>query len=436
MKIKGIISSLFILLIFGAVGYGGYLFFSDMEGPSIEITPNTGRVAPKTLITLNLKDLAGVRSVVIAVKENNKRTEVFSKSFSPYKQEDSVSFTLEKSPIREGAFELEIKALDASLASFGLGNTRVLTLPMRLDTEPPKISLTTLPPNVRRGGSAVIRYNINEDITKSGVTVADKFFPAFKQENGSYICYFAFAYNLTTQEFTPEITATDLAGNVTTNKLRVHAINRKFKEDTIKITDSFLEKLSQRLSNLAPNASTQFERFLIINKDIRHANAAFLDHLSSETAPITLWKGLFARLPRSASRAGFGDHRTYVYNGEVVDQQWHLGFDLASVRQAKIPAANTGKVIFAGDLGIYGNLVVLDHGLGLMSLYSHLTDIHVGVGDMLNKGDTLGTTGETGMAFGDHLHFGILVGGVEVTPLEWLDPKWIRDNITGRLNAK
>ncbi len=436
MKIKAIITGLLIFLILGAVGYGGYLFFSDMEGPSISISPDTGRVAPNTLITLNLNDVAGVRSVVVAVKANNKRTEVFSKTFSPYKQEDSISFDLQNSPIKEGAFELEIKALDASLASFGLGNSRTITLPMRLDTEPPKLSISTLPPNVRRGGSAVIRYTINEDVQTSGVLVNNKFFPGFKQENGSYICYFAFPHFLTTKEFLPQITAKDFAGNTTTNKLRVHAIPRKFNEDTIKITDSFLEKVSQRLYDLAPNASNPYERFLIINKDIRHANAAFLDHLSKETAPITLWEGLFMRLPRAASRAGFADHRTYVYNGEVIDQQWHLGFDLASVKRAPIPAANNGKVVFAGDLGIYGNLVVIDHGLGLMSLYSHLTEIQVNIGDMLKKGDTLGTTGETGMAFGDHLHFGILVGGVEVTPLEWLDPKWIRDNITGRLNAK
>ena len=56
--------------------------------------------------------------------------------------------------------------------------------------------------------------------------------------------------------------------------------------------------------------------------------------------------------------------------------------------------------------------------------------------DVIQKGAIIAKTGSTGLAFGDHLHFGILVGGVEVTPLEWLDPKWIKDNITGRLNAQ
>ncbi len=436
MKIKKTISTLFILFVLTSTIYGGYLFFSDMDGPTITISPNTGRVSPDLPITIALNDPAGVRSVIVAVHVQNQRTEIFSKTFSPYKQEDSTSFTLKNSPVREGAFELEIKALDASLASFGLGNSNTIKIPMRLDTEPPRISVTTIPPNVRRGGSAVIRYSINEDVEHTGVMVDDKFFTGFKQDDGSYICYFAFPHYLTTKQFLPKITARDLAGNVTTNTLRVHAINRKFKEDTIKITDNFLDKLSQRLSNLVPSNATPFERFIIINKDIRHANAEFLHHISSNTGTVSLWKGLFMRLPRAASRAGYGDHRTYVYNGEVVDQQSHLGFDLASVKQAPIPASNNGKVIFAGELGIYGNLVVLDHGLGLMSLYSHLTEIKAQVGDLLKKGDTLGTTGETGMAFGDHLHFGILVGGVEVTPLEWLDSKWIRDNITGRLNAK
>ena len=125
-----------------------------------------------------------------------------------------------------------------------------------------------------------------------------------------------------------------------------------------------------------------------------------------------------------------------TYQGKQVGESYHLGFDLASVRNAEVPAANNGRVVFTGELGIYGNLVVIDHGLGLMSLYSHLSEIHVKVGDVVQKGAIIAKTGSTGLAFGDHLHFGILVGGVEVTPLEWLDPKWIKDNITGRLNAQ
>ncbi len=436
MNDKSFFAGLLVVIAICTFGYGAFVFFSDMEGPSISISPDCNRIGPNSNITINLTDPAGVRSVNVAIIVKNRRTEILAKTFSTYKTEDSINFDLKNNPLPEGAFQLEISAHDANLASLHLGNTTTKTLDMRYDSTPPVINFMSLPPNVRRGGSAAIRYTISEDIQQSSVTVNDLSFKAYKQNDGSYICYFAFPHAILPEAYTPKITAIDQAGNTTTSNLRIFALPRVFKEDIINLSDNFLKKLSARLGHLAPNAPNDFERFIAINKDVRLSNAKFLKTLSSQTASSSLWQGSFLRLPRAASRAGYADHRTYMYKGEVVDNQWHLGFDLASVKEAPIPVSNNGTVIFVGNLGIYGNLVVVDHGLGLMSLYSHLTEIKTKVGDTLNKGDILGTTGETGMAFGDHLHFGILVGGVEVTPLEWLDPKWIKDNITDRLNAK
>ena len=181
--------------------------------------------------------------------------------------------------------------------------------------------------------------------------------------------------------------------------------------------------------------TTPLEAYLYINDQLRTANVKILRDIGRNTAAAMLWSQVFVRLPRSAPRAGFGDHRLFHYQGKLVGESFHLGFDLASVRNAEVPSGNSGRVVYSGDLGIYGNLVIIDHGLGLMSLYSHLNDALVKSGDVVQKGQIIGHTGSTGLAFGDHLHFGILVGGIEVTPLEWLDPKWIRDNITSRLEA-
>lgn len=213
------------------------------------------------------------------------------------------------------------------------------------------------------------------------------------------------------------------------------AYERTFKSDSLELSDNFLMSVQNKLQHLAPQVANPLDCYLYINNNVRAANAQTLREIGKNTAAAMLWSGAFARLPRSAARAGFADHRFYNYQGKLVGESYHLGFDLASVRNAEVPAANSGRVVFTGELGIYGNLVVIDHGLGLMSLYSHLSDIQVKVGDVVQKGQTIAHTGSTGLAFGDHLHFGILVGGVEVTPLEWLDPKWIRDNITGRLDA-
>ena len=437
MRKKSMLSTVLGILVLAVLGVGGYTFFKDLEGPIIEVSPNTGRVSPASVLKINMRDVSGIRSVTVGVKKNNVLNVIFSKHFDQYLPERTVEVTLRDANLREGAFDLEVRATDGSLAGFGQGNTRTLQLPMRLDTQPPRISVKTLPPNVRRGGAAVVRYTIDEDVTTSGVLVAGYFVPGYLQKDGSYICFFPFPYTMTARDYknSVEITATDLAGNVTKSHLTVMSFERTFKSDSIEVTDNFLMAVESKLRDLAPDAANPLECYLYINNQVRAANVQALREIGRDTAAAMLWSGVFERLPRSAPRAGFGDHRFFNYQGKPVGESYHLGFDLASVRNAEVPAANSGRVVFCGNLGIYGNLIVIDHGLGLMSIYSHLNDQVVKVGDVVQKGQLIGHTGSTGLAFGDHLHFGILVGGVEVTPLEWLDPKWIKDNITGRIDA-
>ena len=135
----------------------------------------------------------------------------------------------------------------------------------------------------------------------------------------------------------------------------------------------------------------------------------------------------------AASAVVTAEHRAYFANGEKVSEAIHYGYDLASTAGAPITAANAGRVIFTGALGIYGNCVILDHGLGVTSLYAHLSRIDVREGDVLEKGQALGRSGATGLAGGDHLHFAILVGGSYVDPKEWWDPKWVQEHVEARL---
>ncbi|WP_296304167.1 M23 family metallopeptidase [uncultured Desulfovibrio sp.] len=437
MRKKGVFSSVLMLLVIAALGAAAYVFFKDLDGPVVTVSPETDRISPASVLTITMSDPSGIRSLSVGIRKNNVVNTIFSKHFDQYLTEHTVEVPFKDAGLREGAFELEIRATDASLAGFGQGNTRTELRSMRLDTQPPRISVKTLPPYVRRGGSTVIKYTIDEDVVASGVLVAGYFVPGYRQKDGSYICYFPFPYTMTAVQYknAVEITATDLAGNTTRNRLTVMALERKFKSDSITISDDFLMNVQNKLGHLAPQASSPLDCYLTINNNVRAANVEALRELSRDTVAGQLWDGTFTRLPRSAPRAGFADHRFFSYQGKQVGESYHLGFDLASVRNADIPAANNGRVIFVGDMGIYGNLIIIDHGMGLMSLYSHCSEISVNKGTVVNKGDIIGKTGSTGLAFGDHLHFGILVGGVEVTPLEWLDAKWIRDNITGRLSG-
>jgi murein DD-endopeptidase MepM/ murein hydrolase activator NlpD len=188
--------------------------------------------------------------------------------------------------------------------------------------------------------------------------------------------------------------------------------------------------VAQELAIKGGNPAAKFHK---INTDVRRANELEIRRTLSESAPEPLWNGAFEQMRNSRVTSRFGEKRRYFVNGTEVSKAWHLGYDLASTKASPITAANAGRVVFARNLGIYGNCVLIDHGLGLASLYGHLSRIDVAVGDRVAKGDRLGLSGMTGLAGGDHLHFAILVGDSYVDPLEWWDPKWVRTHIEDRL---
>jgi murein DD-endopeptidase MepM/ murein hydrolase activator NlpD len=190
---------------------------------------------------------------------------------------------------------------------------------------------------------------------------------------------------------------------------------------------------SPELKIAPPPPGTEITAFLTINGELRRINAGQIAALARKTSASKLWDGPFVQLGNSKVEAAFADHRTYIYKGKDVDQQVHLGFDLAVTSRVAIVAANAGTVLHASWLGIYGNAVVIDHGMGVQSLYGHLSSFDVKVGDTVTKGQTIGRSGMTGLAGGDHLHFTMLVNGQMVNPVEWWDPHWIEDRVQRKL---
>jgi murein DD-endopeptidase MepM/ murein hydrolase activator NlpD len=173
--------------------------------------------------------------------------------------------------------------------------------------------------------------------------------------------------------------------------------------------------------------------YLEINGELRRRNSQELEALAGRSAPRFLWKEPFLPLPNAKITAAFAQRRDYQYNGKHVDQQDHLGFDMASVEHDAVPASNSGVVLLARYFGIFGNAVVIDHGYGLMSLYGHLSSIGVQQGQQVQRGQELGRSGKTGLAGGDHLHFTTMLRGLPVNPVEWWDPHWIKDRLARKL---
>jgi len=133
-------------------------------------------------------------------------------------------------------------------------------------------------------------------------------------------------------------------------------------------------------------------------------------------APRQLWEGVFV-LPAAAAPVSSPYGVLSVYNGVV--QGFHRGTDFAAPAGTPVRAANTGIVRLADRLPLSGNAVVIDHGLGVLTGYFHLSALRARPGARVRKGELIGLVGSTGIATGPHLHWGLRVNGVYVDPLPW-----------------
>lgn len=436
-----------VLLLLILMVAGGGLLMNRMEGkgPQLQLeltTPSIGKT--KTLSVSVSDEKSGVRRFWIGLVKDGKEIQIASKTFPSagffsggMVRQETIEADLDTDAmgISDGKAVLRIAVWDYSWRNWGKGNRTYIEKEILVDTKPPTIAVLSISHNIAQGGSAMIVYKVSEDCPESGVLVGDVFFPGYKGyfDDEKYVAFFALNYEQGSGT-SLRIKATDYAGNTGATGFPYHIRSRKFRKDRINISDGFLNaKLPEFENQLGPQAGeAPVDRFLKINRDIRKANAERVFQITAVSQGDKLWEGSFLRLPKSASRAQFADHRGYFYKGKSIDKQVHLGVDLASVAHSPVPASNSGKVVFAEYLGIYGNSVILDHGLGVFSMYAHLSAIEVETGQMVSKGDNIGKTGRTGLAGGDHLHFSMLVNKTFVDPVEWWDQNWIKNNISDK----
>lgn len=341
--------------------------------------------------------------------------------------------------VPQGPAQLLVEADSRAWHLFGGERGASATREVTIDTLPPHVDLLTTQHNMRLGGTSLVLFRTSSDAVQSGVAVGDYFFPAVRgyfSDPDTALAIFAVPQNLSTGA-RPVAQAIDAAGNKQEVAIPVLIKPRKFPDRQLQIDDAFLQRKVPEILNAVhkPIPTDLKQGYLTVNRDVRRESEERLRAATARSADRPLWSGVFLRQSNAAPMSAFADRRSYVYGGEVIDQQTHLGYDLASLKNAPVEATQNGVVVFADYLGIYGNTVVLDHGLGVFSLYGHLSSISVQQGQEVKAGEPLGQTGETGLAGGDHLHFSIMLRGVHVDPIEWWDPLWMREHVTARLDS-
>ncbi len=310
-------------------------------------------------------------------------------------------------------------------------------LPVRL--APPTLQIQSNFHYVNQGGSEVVVYRVGEGAIRDGVQSGDWWFPGFpfpgSNDKQQRFAFFAVPYDMGDASRI-RLVAVDEVGNRAEAGFIDKFTPRPLKTDTIDVNDAFMNKVVPEIMSQSSEVSDQgnlLANYLEINRNLRKKNAQTLKDLGQKSARQFLWSQPFEPMMNAAITAAFADRRTYTYNGKNVDQQDHLGFDMASVERDAIKASNNGRVVLARFFGIYGNAVVIDHGYGIQSLYGHLSSIGVREGQEVQRGQELGRSGQTGLAAGDHLHFTMLLQGLAVTPVEWWDPHWIQDRVARKL---
>jgi murein DD-endopeptidase MepM/ murein hydrolase activator NlpD len=418
--------------VFAAVGAVAYIGWRQTV-PGVQVTsPPPALLGHKTPLTFNLQAARGnIASAEVRLVQGGKPT-VIARLEGPPTPQVEFPVTVEPSALglREGEAALEVWARDDFWRPVRLDDRAVAHFPVKVDLTPPRIEILAATPYVSPGGAALVAFRLPE-AARAEVRVNGRAFPSFPwgpADKGARVALIALPWDFSGTG-AMSVSAVDEAGNTASRAVPAELKSRAFPHDTIEIADAFLEAKVPELLPQRPPGQPLIDGFLVINRDQRRRAEEEKRRIGAQTGDRPLWEGAFVQPRNTKVFANFAESRTYRYQGRTVDTQVHFGYDLAATKRMAVPAANAGVVVFAGPLAIYGTTVVVDHGLGLQTLYAHLSSAGVKAGDRVAKGQEIGRSGTTGLAIGDHLHYEVLVHGVSVTPLEWWDARWLRDRV-------
>jgi murein DD-endopeptidase MepM/ murein hydrolase activator NlpD len=432
---KFLIVILILLLLIGLPA-GILLFISSHS--TLAFAPAPKAIGAATPVTVHITNPHGLRHISAAIEQNGVSTPL-NETINPANRltfwrahlaPQDYHFTAgkkEASNLQEGKARLIVTARSNDLG----GATDSVSTEVDVILRPPSVTADGFQHYINQGGSEMALFTPSGFWTEAGVRLGKNTYRGFPAPGGSgqRLTLFAFPWD-TPADAAPIVYAKNGAGAEVTAHFWFKVFPKKFRSRDLAIDDKFLEKV---VGQIDPSGSGDLlARFLKINGEMRRVNNQTLADLRLKTEEKFLWTQPFQQLANSQVESEFADVRSYIYKGKKVDQQVHLGFDLAVTSHTPVVASNDGKVVWAAPLGIYGNCIVVDHGYSLQSIYGHLSELGVKEGDLVKRGQEMGKSGSTGLAGGDHLHFSMQVDGVQVSPVEWWDEHWIKDHIQNR----
>jgi len=439
---KGIGKIISGLLLLGLLAGAGYVYTAPEFERVVPVIHSSDNMFwnRKDPLRIKLTDNRELKNFELILSDGQKSLIIGQGNFEKNAKEQTLLVKYPKSRTLDPKAKhliLKVSVHDSSMWNLLEGNKAEKVINITVDHKRPNVNVLSNSYSITQGGSALVVFQAeDENLDTLYIEAAGHKFQAqpYKKE-GYYAALIAWPFRET--GFSAKIIVTDKAKNKRVTDIPFYLKKHKYRVSWIKATDKFIDGKISELASSDPeyaDIDNRLEKLRAINETMRLKNEELIHTLSAKIPKemIDSWKvKRFYPLKNGAKVASYGDERHYYYGTKEneVSHSYHVGYDLASTKMAAIKASNPGTVVYANENGIYGNMPMIDHGMGLYTLYGHCSQMLVKEGDNVRAGQTIAKTGMSGLALGDHLHFGILIQGIEVRPVEWFDPGWIKTNI-------
>ena len=348
--------------------------------------------APIITVTVPVTIVSGIATIGVATSDAGEHgVTLFSLDGVSLPFTSTVS--VDTRTLGDGEHVVVVEAQDASRQR----NRAVARTTFRSDNAPPQLVVRLDPPTATQGHSQVIRVSVNEPVRDITATLGSRAVPLVRGAN-EYWAVVGYEADAKPGRAVLTVRATDYPG--------------MYSEIT---ATSAITIFSFPVENVVgEDIALPPDRAGLLNYGI--TETAFLDTIYAPVTPDPLWQGLFAVPVSGRQTSPFAIRRSY--NGGPPGS-FHGGVDIAADAGVRVPASNRGRVVLAELLHVRGNTVILDHGMGVYTAYCHLSQIDVRKGQIVDKGQTVGLVGDTGVSTGPHLHWELRVTGKAVDPWPW-----------------
>lgn len=395
-KIKYLLISLPIVALVAWIGTSIFCYFTHDIAPEISFVGLTNQGSYAGSLNAAIKSTGTYKVKTLTAWLDGKEFDLGDAKYIR-KKHFQAPFTCDLTTLENGPHTFEVEAQDASYHQ----NKAREMVTFYVDNLPLKAEFLETRYTVEQGKTLHLKIQANKQLAKARVSflAKDYFFYPESEHSTLYECFIPIDCEEKALETSIQAEITDAVSNVLKLSSNVQIKSFMFKK--------------QRGFTVSEEKLEQEKEISMNTKILRDA----IEKWVQDSPRKKLWNGAF-EYPIEVQRVTtpFGEVRTTPQRGRY----HHKGLDLVNHPRAVVWAAQHGRIIIKDRFLMTGNTIVLDHGLGIFTLYAHLEDFaDVNVGDQVSKGNPIGRLGKTGYASGYHLHWEMLVQGVQVDPVEW-----------------